>query len=222
MRSWERRRSELGRKPRAPEGASSGSCEKGCEKHTAHTRGRSAPSLRVPSMTHAPWHGWVPRRMQAPTFPPRSHARLCSKPFPRPRFSQCGAVGRRASEAVRNSSHPTATQHKAVPSHSPTAGNSLASLPVPRGQRCDSALLAPLSALHQHQTPHTDSQRDQDSGHSRGVIPGVPASVPTTAQHTTTRVPLPLQHEQGNRGTVGTYSGIWDPPIEAGLDRGKG
>lgn len=91
----------------------SGSCETGCEKHTAHTRGRSAPSLRVPPMTHAPWHGWVPRRMQAPTFPPRSHAQLCSKPFPRPRLSQCGAVGRRAAEAVPNShltSQPRSTR----------------------------------------------------------------------------------------------------------------
>lgn len=115
-------RRELGRKPRFPEGAFSGSHAPGLYQNPrAHGPGAAARpraalshtllSPHVPSqpLTHAPWHGRVPRRALAPApFPPCSHARTHARPgrshapaparlrapFPRPRLSPtAGAAG---------------------------------------------------------------------------------------------------------------------------------
>lgn len=116
-------RRELGRKPRFPEGAFSGSRAPGLDQNPrAHGPGAVAGpraalshtllSPHVPSqpLTHAPWHGRVPRRtLLAPApFPPCSHARTHARPgsshapaparlrapFPRPRLSPtAGAAG---------------------------------------------------------------------------------------------------------------------------------
>lgn len=152
------RRRELGRKPRFPEGAFSGSRAPGLDQNPrAHGPGAVAGpraalshtllSPHVPSqpLTHAPWHGRVPRRtLLAPApFPPCSHARTHARPssshapaparlrapFPRPRLSPtAGAAGCRrppqqeriwggGPEAVQNSAHPRAhgTGEGAVP-----------------------------------------------------------------------------------------------------------
>lgn len=115
-------RRELSRKPRFPEGAFSGSRAPGLYQNPrAHGPGAAARpraalshtllSPHVPSqpLTHAPWHGRVPRRALAPApFPPCSHARTHARPgrshapaparlrapFPRPRLSPtAGAAG---------------------------------------------------------------------------------------------------------------------------------